>query len=150
MDYGEILGTTWKIVWKQKVLFGFGLVSMIAPILMGLLMGGFFIFFDPMTLEHSLGDFLGVVGIALIGGYLLFIAFSFVLHAIGTAGVLKGTMQAEGGVETLSFIKLDWRAVEERTFRSHHLYRTYCSFILRNGWICYALDGEKGISICIV
>lgn len=34
MNYGNIFTRTWKIRWREKVVYGFGLLMMIAPALL--------------------------------------------------------------------------------------------------------------------
>jgi hypothetical protein len=47
LDFGEVLATAWKTVWKRKVLFAFGLLPMTISVLIGIVMGSAFIFLGP-------------------------------------------------------------------------------------------------------
>jgi hypothetical protein len=46
MDYSKVLKNSWQTIWKHKVIIWFGFMMAIPSIIMGLIMGGFFFFFN--------------------------------------------------------------------------------------------------------
>ncbi len=111
MDYGEILSSTWKTIWKHKAIFGFGLLGMAVPALMVFLMGGYFAFSTPQGLENIFDFFYrsNFFTVIFIGIILLLNLVSLVFTALSHAGVFKGMLQAESGADRLSFNDL-WEA----------------------------------------
>ena len=108
MNYGAILTDTWKIIWKHKAIPGFGLLAMLVPVLLTLLGFGFFSFSGADQPERYI-TFLEDYPYIWLMIILVVTLISFLATSIGYAGILKGTAQAEEGVETLSFAAL-WEA----------------------------------------
>lgn len=113
MDFGEILGRAWQIVWKYKVLWLFGILA-------GCTAGGNYgsssvnyqfsgdnlplrierFFTDIPDWQLTLGAFL------IIGLVLLVIVLAVVLGTVGRIGVVRGTMRGDAAVERLGFGEL--------------------------------------------
>ena len=111
MNFGNILSTTWKTIWKHKVIIWFGLLMVILPALMGLLMGGVFAFTSMENLEAFFNSPFdsGIFAIIMILAYLGFMLLFFVLYALSLTGVYKGTILLRGKEDSLSFREL-WEA----------------------------------------
>ena len=110
MNYGNILTTTWKTIWKEKVIIWFGMLMMAAPALMGILIGGVVAFSSIEKIEHFFeSDFGGVITLVFFFVYFFFIAFTIFSSAFSFAGTLKGTLLAQNNNETLTFSTL-WEA----------------------------------------
>lgn len=117
MDFGEVLSRAWEIIWKHKILWIFGIMAGCA----GGGSGG-----GNTGYQFSSGDFNGgppnqfferTFGslsegqIALIIGaiflvVLVIIVLAILLGTIGRIGLIRGTLQAEAGSESLSFGEL--------------------------------------------
>jgi hypothetical protein len=102
LDFGEVLTRAWKLTWKHKILWAFGLVSMLLALLFVPL--GFApmisIFFSegvPIWIEQPLYIF-GFFGIF----FLLFLA-SFFIGALVQAAISLGVLRAEREDEKLIF-----------------------------------------------
>ena len=115
MNYGNILSSAWKTVWKHKVIFYFGMIMAIPTALMGIVMGGMFFSF---TEENFLSFVEG--SSTEPDAFLLFFAFFFIsmillsimsyaTMALSFAGALKGTLDLKDKESTISFREL-WDA----------------------------------------
>ncbi len=111
MDYGNILTTTWKTIWKEKSILWFGMLMMIAPALLGFFMGGVFAFSTPDKLESffSSSSFEGIAAIFFFLAYFLFIIISVLASALSFSGTFKGVLLAQKNTEPLTFSDL-WDA----------------------------------------
>jgi hypothetical protein len=111
MDYGEILATAWKITWKNKVLWIFGiLIGLTQAVSVG--NNIFRIFLQSDILPPSvLGNLINVfnvrapsfwIGLVLLTCGLMF--FMLLLTSIGQIGILKGVILADSSENsTFSF-----------------------------------------------
>ncbi len=110
MNYGNILTTTWKTIWKEKVIIWFGMLMMIAPALMGILIGGTIAFSSLQKIERFFAsDFSTIATLVFFFVYFFFIAFTIISTAFSFIGTLKGTLLAQTNRETLTFSTL-WEA----------------------------------------
>jgi hypothetical protein len=124
MDFGEVLTRAWKIIWKYKVLWIFGILSSCGQ---GGGSGGGggnsgvqFSGRDPdlplglqnffRGLENYFQNIQGWQIAALIVGFILFILFLVLITAaistVGRIGLVQGTVKAEAGAESLGFGEL--------------------------------------------
>ena len=110
MEYFGILGQTWKLIWKQKVIMAFGLLAVLVPGLMGLLMGGTMMFFafDNLNQFERMMDNEAWFGLAWLGIFGVFMLLSLMATGVGWAGVFKGTFEAETGKDKIIFSDL-WK-----------------------------------------
>lgn len=114
MNYGEVLTRAWKIIWRYKILWLFGIFT-------GSVSGGSassgrssnINFLQEMPPEvavffERLLDAIQRPAIitGIITGALLIIALSIFLGTIGQIGLISGTLKAERGVERLTFGEL--------------------------------------------
>jgi hypothetical protein len=125
MDFGEVLNRAWQIIWKHKILWLFGILASCGR--QGANFSGsssrssgssnfgdgslppgmeeFALrvqqFFEGIPEETYLLVFIGLICVGLLAAVI-----SFVLSAIGRAGLIKGTVQVEEGAEALSFGQL--------------------------------------------
>jgi hypothetical protein len=123
MDFGEVLGNAWKIIWKHKILWIFGIFA-------GCARGGggggggsgarvrppgnlpgqnpfpqfeqFFTNFGEWIGSH------GWVVVLFVVVVLLLIALTIFLGIMGRIGLIRGTFKADGGAERLGFGEL-WK-----------------------------------------
>lgn len=110
MNYGNILTTTWKTIWKEKTILWFGMLMVIIPVLAGLVIGGAIIFISVEQIERFFeSDFSNVATLIFFILYFLFLASSIFLAALSYAGTMKGTLMASQGSEELDFSAL-WEA----------------------------------------
>jgi hypothetical protein len=120
MDFGEVLGRAWKIVWKHKVLWIFGILAGCARGGGGGGTGGgsgwrrtqpFGRDLTPEIQQYStsIGDWisnhLGVV-IALVLIFIVLIILGIFLGTVGRIGLIRGTAKADGGAQRLGFAEL--------------------------------------------
>ena len=124
MDFGDVLTKAWKIIWKFKVLWIFGILASCGQNSGGGGGGGNsgvrFSGGDP-NIPPWMRDFVNGVenffenmqawqGVAMVIGFLLFILilviFFAVLNTIGRVGLIQGTVKAEGGAEIMTFGEL--------------------------------------------
>ncbi len=105
MDYGNILKKTWQAIWGHKAILGFGLAMTLVPGLFAMLLVGFF-FFSPWFGIGQIDQWINGNSFILIGLSVVFALVSIVSTSIGYAGILKGTSQAEQGVEQIGFLDL--------------------------------------------
>jgi hypothetical protein len=124
MDFGEVLGKAWRIIWKHKILWIFGIFA-------GCSSGGggggggggsgwqqsagdgqpfgpgaasdIERFFEQAG--QWIGDHLWVVALAGLV-VLILMVLSIFLGTIGKIGLIRGTAQADGGAEKLQFSEL--------------------------------------------
>jgi len=122
MDFGEVLTKAWKIVWKFKVLWVFGILSSCGqggggggnssarfsgghegnvPPQFQEFFNGVQIMFDKIQGWQ--------IAIVIFGLFMIFLILSiilFALNSIGRIGLIQGTVKADTGAETLTFIEL--------------------------------------------
>lgn len=116
MDFGEVLGRAWRIIWKHKILWVFGIFA-------GLARGGGggggnsgSRFTNPgganpqfNQYATQFGDWIAshlwVVVLFVLVIFILAILFAM-LAAMGRIGLIKGTFKADGGAEHLGFMEL--------------------------------------------
>ncbi|HTX92836.1 MAG TPA: hypothetical protein VMC09_16620 [Anaerolineales bacterium] len=102
MDYGDILGRAWRIVWKHKALW---LVSMLPGLATLFSVPTTFIFNPTVApvLSNSLSSISGQTWFPLIGSFvnivILILMIPFSIIALST--VIKGVARAEAGTEKL-------------------------------------------------
>jgi hypothetical protein len=129
MDYGEILTRAWKITWKFKVLWIFGILAScgtrsggnvnfnntfnsggngfsnstpnLPPAVMDALNRFALLFQDP--------SFIWKFGLTVITVVCVLVVLQIFLNIMGQVGLIKGVMEAEGGAEHLAFGEL-WGA----------------------------------------
>jgi hypothetical protein len=125
MNFGEILTKAWKIIWKFKVLWIFGILSSCGQGGGGNGGGGGntgvqFSGRDPdippnlrhffYNLENFFDNIQGwQIAAMVIGLILFFLILGLILSAISTVGrigLIQGTVEAEGGVERMTFGEL--------------------------------------------
>ena len=105
-DFGEVLGRAWQITWKHKILWGFGLLSM----LIGLL-------FLPLGFAPALSIFMAEDEIpfwveepayilVFFGIFVLMMVASFFIGALTQAAISVGVLRAEREEENLSFSEI--------------------------------------------
>lgn len=116
MNFGEILLRAWKIIWKHKILWIFGILASCGQ------SGGSAgsgasgsssasqSLFTPMQLSVNLGDveflvLLLIIAAAVVFLFLLMLAM-VALNAVGRIGLVCGVVQAEAGKEKLSLGEL--------------------------------------------
>lgn len=132
MNYGETLSKAWRIIWKNKILWLFGILAGCSAAIGGsgsggssggggsssgggssLIPGSEQVVRNISHVAYNTGNFVEqnpwiwiVVGLAIFGLTLLLIAASLFMGALGTSGVIKGTLmadEAEEGSKPLSF-----------------------------------------------
>jgi hypothetical protein len=132
MNYGETLSKAWKIIWKNKILWLFGILAGCSAAIGGsgsggssggggsssgggssLVPGSEQAVRNISHFANNTGNFVEqnpwiwiIVGLAIFGLILLLIAAALFLGALGTSGVIKGTLMAddaEEGSKPLSF-----------------------------------------------
>jgi hypothetical protein len=113
MDYGEILSKAWKIIWKYKVLWIFGLFASCSSnngnssnfrtsSSNGRAYGGL-----PPQIERMLEWMITPTGIAvIISVMLVFTIIGLAIASIGIIGLQKGTRLGDQGVEKMTFSEL--------------------------------------------
>jgi len=125
MDFGEVLGRAWQIIWKHKVLWIFGILA-------GCARGGGGGFGGgsgwrenrPLDqIQPDIQQYLNLAGdwmsshlwlIALVVlVFLIVMVLAIFLGTIGRIGLIRGTMKADGGADRLGFGEL---FVESRPF----------------------------------
>ena len=103
MNYGNILTTTWKTIWKEKVIIWFGMLMMLAPALTGILFGIVLTFSSPAKVERFVESaFEGIGLVIFFFAYFAFIAFSVLLTALSFIGAFKGTLLAQNSDEPIT------------------------------------------------
>ena len=104
MNYGNILTTTWKTLWKEKVIISFGLLMMLVPTLIGFVIGGMVTFSSFDALERFFSSDINNLGMVIFFFvYLFVIAASIFMAALSFAGTMKGTLMAQGNTVSLTF-----------------------------------------------
>lgn len=118
MDFGEVLGRAWRIIWKHKILWIFGIFA-------GCSRGGGggggngYRFSGSDNIPQQTGplyqswlDFSNwvsnhpwVIALAVILALVLVI-IAIILGTVGRIGLIKGTQKADGGAEHLGFAEL--------------------------------------------
>ncbi len=123
MDFGEVLGRAWKIIWKHKILWIFGIFAGCSRGGGGGGSGGSGYRFGfpgsgqgptPQVPEQDrfwleFGNWIGAhwwVVTLFILLVLLIVVIAIVLGTLGRIGLIKGTMRADGGAERISFVEL--------------------------------------------
>ena len=110
MNYGNILTTTWKTLWRNKAIIGFGMLMMIPPAFVGLFVGVLFAFTSEARMnaffESDLG---GLTALVFVLVYFLVIGLTLLTSALSFSGSLKGMLIAQNSTIPLSFSEL-WEA----------------------------------------
>jgi len=124
MDFGEVLGKAWRIIWKHKVLWIFGIFAGCGTGGGGGGGGGSSGWrqnlgseqpFGPGTTSEVerflvgagqwIGENLWIIALAILAILILAVLAIF-LGTIGRIGLIRGTVQADGEAETLRFGEL--------------------------------------------
>jgi hypothetical protein len=119
-NFGEVLNRAWRITWKYKILWIFGILASCSRGGGGGSGGGGNggsngngnSPFDTSGMERffsQVGDYLVShwwVIVLIILGVILLVLLSIFLGTIGRIGLIRGTLQAEEGAERLSFGEL--------------------------------------------
>jgi hypothetical protein len=114
-NFGEILVTSWKTVWRRKILFAYGILPMAPSALIGIVIGAVFIYLnfesvrsgvDPFEQFFQPGLLFESVSFAFLGFALLIMLLVFVLTAISWTAIATGTAQVDSGREPLTFSSL--------------------------------------------
>jgi hypothetical protein len=114
MDFGEVLGRAWRIIWKHKILWIFGIFA-------GCSRGGGggggnsgYQFSSPNgqvpnNAMEQFGNWISnhpwVVALFILA-ILVIVVIGIVLGTLGRIGLIKGTQKADGGAEHLAFAQL--------------------------------------------
>jgi len=119
MDFAEVLGKAWRIVWKHKVLWVFGIFAGCGrggggggggtgwqqsydsgnPFPEGMTSGaGQF----ADTVSRWISDNLWIVALIVVA-FVILVVLSVFLGTVGRIGLIRGTLKADGGAERLSF-----------------------------------------------
>ncbi len=111
MDIGGILSRAWDILWKNKVLWIFGIFAGCASASGGT--GNSTVSLQtktPQAFDRFIYNFqdlpgwvLSIGGVVLVLGFILLVFLAIFLGAIGKIGLIKATHQAEGGQEKFTF-----------------------------------------------
>jgi hypothetical protein len=103
MNIGEVLTRSWDILWKNKILFVFGLLAGLA----GGSGGNNFRFnFQQASANHLPVHFPAwALGLLVMAGLVLFVVL-IVLGTLGRAGLVRGAWLADGGETGLRFSRL--------------------------------------------
>lgn len=111
MDYGEVLTRAWQIISKHKILWLFGVLASCGTSQQAVTANFNFQFPQPTNPR----DFLEIPTIPeewyplIIGGFCIILILAvvfFILGVVGRVGLIKGTLQAEEGADSLSFGQL--------------------------------------------
>jgi len=101
MNQGEVLSRTWKLLWKHKVLYLLGLISMLISSAPGIV-PSFFLYITPKAFENWANSItvsiqtVPITGWVLIGlGLLVFAAVILYLTLSFKAAQLRGAWQAD-------------------------------------------------------
>jgi len=98
MNYGKILKDAWKRIWTHKVIIGFGYIMMIPSLILGIIFGGFFFFFNekffptlfsPYAPTPDINPLFSLLFFVFIFG---FIFISYAATSLSFSGVFKGTL----------------------------------------------------------
>jgi hypothetical protein len=119
MDYGEILSKAWRIIWRHKVLWIFGILAgcSSAPGNSTTGSGNVEYNFGPgdlpnqveryfLQVQRFLEDIPPVVWVLLAILSLVLVAVVIVLTTVGRIGLIKGAALADSGTERLTFNEL--------------------------------------------
>lgn len=117
-NFGEVLTSSWKIIWKHKVLWIFGILASFARGSGGGSGGGGnsgsqtgsgdvpFSEGDAEQAMQQFGQFIEQYLWVIVAGVVVIILLSIIFYALGMMGrigLIKGTYKAENGVESLVF-----------------------------------------------
>jgi hypothetical protein len=117
MNIGEILSRAWKIVWKHKILWLFGILASCGQASgsssggsSGSSGGSSQVFHLPLAQLLDTGNMEWLFVLLLIAGAvifsILFIALMMALNTVGRVGIVRGVLLAEAGQEKISFGEL--------------------------------------------
>ena len=120
MDFGEVLGKAWKIIWKNKILWLFGLLASCGqsrggggsgggqgnvnfqydnpPTGIGDMFPGFQRFVESIPEEAFIFFAIGVIVLVLV-----LVLLAFFVGTFGEVGMIQGTKLADGNGGTLTF-----------------------------------------------
>lgn len=110
MDFGEVLGGAWKIIWRFKILWLFGILASCGsnganpnPTL------NYSYDYEevPLRIQAFFEQFTTAQWVALASALAIFILLLIILatfcNVIGRAGLIRGTQEADDGAERLPF-----------------------------------------------
>ncbi len=110
MDFGEAISTAWKVIWKHKVLWIFGILAGCSARSSS---PNFNYSFNnrvgpsssqyPYQIERFFQSVPVWVWIALGVGFLVLILLALFLGTVGRIGLIRGTIDADEGAQRLSF-----------------------------------------------
>ncbi len=111
MDFGEVLSSSWKIVWKHKILWIFGILAGCSRGSgSGSANSGSNYTADTVPPElEQFGQFLADnpwIIAAIIIAILFLVLLAVFLGTVGKIGLIKGTLQADAGVEHMALGEL--------------------------------------------
>jgi len=113
MDYGEVLSRAWKIIWRFKILWLFGILAGCgsSSVPSGPNLNYSFNENDiPLQIEHFVNRFTPAQWVALAVVFGIAIVFLVILATfltiVGRAGLIHGTRKADSGAERLGFGQL--------------------------------------------
>jgi hypothetical protein len=119
MDFGEVLGRAWQIIWKHKVLWIFGILAGCARGGGGGGFGGGSGWRENRPLDqiqpdfqqylNSAGDWISghlLLIVVLVLLFLVVVVLGIFLGTIGRIGLIRGARKADGGADRLSFGEL--------------------------------------------
>ena len=117
MDFGEVLGRAWRIIWKHKILWIFGIFAGCSRgggggggnsgYQFGGRDGGSYNGIDQFFTQVSnwISTHWWVI-VLLVIAILVLAVIAILLGTIGRIGLIKGTVKADGGAEHLGFAEL--------------------------------------------
>ncbi len=113
MDFGEVITKAWKIIWKHKVLWIFGILAGCGEAgtsfgsNSGFRYRGNIGTFNPQQLFPNLGRTeLILIGLAILAVVLVLFVIAVVLGTFGRIGLIRGAMQADRDADKLIFGEL--------------------------------------------
>jgi hypothetical protein len=112
MDFGDILSRAWRIIWKHKILWIFGILAGCSQAASsgGSNSGLRFSdregrFFDPNFGNYDPNIVILIIAVAIVVLLVLWLVAIF-LGTIGRIGLIRGVVQAESGTERMNFGEL--------------------------------------------
>lgn len=112
MDFGEVLSKAWRIIWKHKVLWIFGILASCGGGNSASSNSGWRTSFQqhgwdyqPMINNIPEWQIALIVGIILLV-VLVLVVLAVFLSTVGRIGMIRGTVQADRGADRLSFGEL--------------------------------------------
>jgi hypothetical protein len=114
MEFGEVLSRAWKIIWKYKVLWIFGILAGCGTATGGAGSNSGFRYTRTAELPPSVnnlfqssnqGLILAIVGVIIVV-VLILIVLSIILGTIGRVGLIRGTQLGDQNAEHIAFSEL--------------------------------------------